>query len=308
MIEAVIVAFLVTAISSAMPLLLASLGESVGEQSGVLNIGSEGLLLAGAYVGFVVTHATGVFWWGLICGALAGVALNTLMMVFVVWFRANQIVVGIVITRAGAGVTSMLFDRYFADTSPRRGAPGEWAPALLSGLPVIGPAIFSQHGIFWVSFGLVGLTSIWLHHTTPGLRLRAAGQSPVSLDSAGGNVTRVRSLAVLYAGACAGLGGAYLSMLSAGTFTPGMTHGLGFLAIVVAMLARDRMRWVLLISLAYGLCISAGTALQLGGAGLSTDVITMLPFLAVLIALVIASRRGSALPAALATAYVRGDR
>ena len=121
---------------------------------------------------------------------------------------------------------------------------------------------------------------------------------------------RTRSLAVLFGGAAAGLGGAYLALLSAGTFTPGMTHGLGFLAIVVAMLARGRMRWVVAISLVYGAFVSLGTALQLTSVSIPNDVVTMAPFVAVMLALVLFGGAGgrSALPPALATPYVRGTR
>lgn len=305
--EAMITAFLLAAFASMIPLLLAALGESVGEQAGVLNVGLEGVLLVGGYAAFAATHASGSFWLGFLCGALAGVALQAVLMVLSVWLNANQIVVGIGITLAGTGMSSMLYDWSFAESRPRLGLPEAWTLFPLSEIPIVGPVLFARHGMFTLTFVLAALVAIWLSRTAPGLRLRAAGQRPAALDTAGGSVVRVRSFAVLFGGATAGLGGAYLSLVSAGTFTPGMTHGLGFLAIVVAMLSRGRVRWIVAISLIYGLFIATGTALQLTVISLPNDVITMAPFVAVMLVLA-CSRKGSALPPALAAPYVRGAR
>jgi simple sugar transport system permease protein len=305
--EAMLTAFMLATFASMIPLLLAALGESIGEQSGVLNVGLEGVLLVGGFAAFAATLASGSFWLGFLAGALAGAALQAVLMVLSVWLNANQIVVGIGMTLAGTGVSSMLYDWSFAESRPRLGLPDAWVIYPLSEIPVAGPVLFARPGMFTLTFVLVAATAIWLSRTAPGLRLRAAGQRPAALDAAGGSVVRVRSLAVLFGGAMAGLGGAYLSLVSAGTFTPGMTHGLGFLAIVVAMLARGRMRWVVAISLIYGLFVATGTALQLTAVNLPNDVITMAPFVAVMLVLAF-TRKGSALPPALATPYVRGAR
>ncbi|MFC5337480.1 ABC transporter permease [Leucobacter denitrificans] len=305
--ETFLTAFIVAVLASAIPLLLASIGETVGEQSGVLNIGMEGLMLVGGYFGFVGTLVSGSFWVGFLSGAAAGIALSMVMMVLCVWLGLNQIVVGIGIGLAGAGVSSVLYDFQFAESKPRLGLDTPWTIPFLSDLPVVGKGLFAQPGMFYVSLIILVLTSIWLYKTTPGLRLRSAGQKPASLDAAGGSVMRTRSLAVLFGGAMSGLGGAYLALISAGTFTPGMTNGVGFLAIVVAMLARGRFTWVLLISIVYGLFVAMGTVLQLTTLNIPNDVVHMMPFVAVMIVLTFFARR-SALPPALATAYVRGAR
>ncbi len=305
--EAFLTAFVVAVIASMVPLMLAALGETVGEQSGVLNLGIEGLLLVGGYFGFVVALATGSFWLGFLAGTVAGVALSAILAVLSVLFGLGQIVVGIGITLLGTGLSSVLYETSYATTKPRLGSAGAFTVPFLSDIPVIGPGLFAQHGMFGVSLLLSVLTSIWLYRTTGGLRLRAAGQRPASLDLAGGSVALTRSLAVLFGGAMSGAGGAYLALVSAGTFTPGMTHGLGFLAIVVAMLARGRIVWVVLASLGYGVLVALGTVLQFTGLNVSNDVITMAPFVVVMIVLCAFGRR-SALPAALATPYVRGDR
>lgn len=305
--EAMLTALLLATFASMIPLLLAALGESVSEQSGVLNVGLEGVLLIGGFAAFAVTHASGSFWLGFLAGALAGAALQSVLIVLSVWLGANQIVVGIGMTLAGTGLSSMLYDWAFAGSRPRLGLPDVWSFGPLADIPVLGPVLFARPGMFTLTFAFVIAGAIWLARTNPGLRLRAAGQNPAALDAAGGNVRRVRSLAVLFGGVMAGLGGAYLVLVSAGTFTPGMTHGLGFLAIVAAMLSRGRALWLVAISLMYGLFVATGTALQLAAISIPADVITMAPFVAVMLVLIF-SRGGSALPPALATPYLRNQR
>lgn len=305
--EAFIIAFIVAALASALPVMLAAIGETVGEQSGVLNLGMEGLLLVGGYFGFMGTLVSGSFWVGFLTGAVAGIALSSILMVLSVLLGLNQIVVGIGITLAGTGLSSVLYDFNYGTSKPRLGLDEPWTIPFLSDIPVVGQSLFSQPGMFYIALSLAIVTSVWMYRTTGGLRLRSAGQKPASLDAAGGNVALTRSLAVLFGGAMSGLGGAYLALVSAGTFTPGMTHGMGFLAIVVAMLARGRLLWVVLISMTYGLFVAMGTVLQLTTLNIPNDVVTMMPFIAVMIVLTFFTRR-STLPEALAIPYVRGAR
>jgi general nucleoside transport system permease protein len=143
--------------------------------------------------------------------------------------------------------------------------------------------------------------------TNVGLNLRAAGEKPEALDAAGVSVVATRSWAVLSTGALAGLGGAYLSIVAAGIFTPFITQGQGFMAIVIAMLGRGRPLWVLLGSFLFGIALSLSDSLQLAGINISTDVVHSLPFAAIIIALILFGRR-SYLPPALALPYVRGAR
>lgn len=305
--QAFLTAFLVAALASAIPIMLAAIGETVGEQSGMLNIGIEGLLLVGGYFGFVGMLSSGSFWIGFLWGTVAGILLSTINMVLGVWLGLNQIVIGIGIILAGSGLSSVLYDFNFGSSKPRLGLDAPWTIPFVSEIPVVGPAVFSQPGMFYIAFLIPVVASVWMYKTTPGLRLRSAGQKPSSLDAAGGNVMLTRSLAVLFGGAMAGLGGAYLALISAGTYTPFMTHGMGFLAIVVTMLGRGRFLWVVLISIVYGIFVAIGTVLQLTTWNVPNDVVTMLPFIAVMITLTFFARR-SALPPALAVAYVRGER
>lgn len=305
--QPILTAFVVAVLANTTPLLLAAIGEAVGEQAGVLNLGIEGILLVGGYFGFVGALSAGSFWWGFLCGAVAGAVLSSVLMILCIWMRLNQIVVGIGLILAGTGVSGLLYNYAFANSKPRVGIE-PWPIPLLSDIPVVGPAIFAQPGMLYLALLIPVLVSLWLYRTMPGLRLRVAGQSPASLDAAGGNVSGIRSLAVIFGGAMSGLGGAYLALVSAGTFTPGMTHGLGFLAIVVAMLARGSLARLVVIALIYGVFVAAGSVLQLTTAVIPNDVVTMMPFIVVLIVLVCVPKSTRVLPPALATAYVRGER
>jgi len=289
------------------PLLFASLGELLAEQSGVLNVGLEGMMLVGAFVGFVVTNETDSLWLGLIAGGIAGALVSLIMVLFCVRLGMDQIVVGIGIVLAAEGATSLLHTTWFSRSFPRLPAVDDFAIPLLSEIPVLGTSVFSQPLPVYVALGLVVITSWMLRNTTVGLNLRAAGERPDSLDAAGVSVVRVRTMAELTAGTLAGVGGAYLSIVAAGTFVPFVTGGAGFIAIVIAMLARGRPFWAVLGALLFGMSLSLATALQLVGIDIPTSYVFMLPFVSVMVVLVIFARQ-SRLPSALGLPYHRGSR
>ena len=288
-------------------LMFTALGETISERAGVLNIGLEGMMLVGAYIGFVGAYYGHSFWAGFAAGIAGGAFASLFMVVLCVRLGLDQIVVGIAITLAGEGITSVLQDTQFGSTYPRLGAPPTVAIPLLSDIPVLGKSVFDQPLIVYLGLAAVGAVSWIFRRTNPGLNLRAAGEKPEALDAAGVSVVATRSYAALTTGAFAGLGGAYLSIVGAGTFTPFMTQGQGFMAIVIAMLARGKPLWVVLGSFLFGISLSVATALQLAGINISTDVVNLLPFIAIMVALVAFARR-SYLPPALALPYVRGAR
>jgi general nucleoside transport system permease protein len=292
---------------AAMPLLFASLGEMVSEQAGVLNVGLEGMMLAGAYGGFVVALETESTWLGLGGGMFVGALVSLLMVLLCVRMKLDQIVIGIGIVLVAEGITSLLFDARYAASRPRLPAASEWAVPGLSELPVLGESIFTQHPIVYLGVAVVIAVHYMMRRTSAGLSLRAAGEKPAALDAAGVSVDRTRTWATVAAGVGAGLGGAYLSVIAAGTFTPFMTQGQGFIAIVIAMLARGAAPWTIVGSLLFGMSLSIATALQLIGVEISTDYVQMLPFIAVIVVLVLFARR-SYLPSALALPYFRGER
>lgn len=289
------------------PLLFASLGEIMAEQSGVLNVGLEGMMLSGAFVGFVVTLVTGELWLGLAAGGLAGLLVSLVMVLFCIRLGLDQIVVGIAIVLTAEGVTALLHSTFYGDSYPRLGSAERFVIPVLSDIPVLGGSLFSQPLPVYVGFILVVIVGWVLRDTTAGLHVRAAGERPGSLDAAGVSVVRVRSTAEMACGALAGVAGAYLSIVGAGTFVPFVTNGMGFIAIVIAMLARGRAVWAVVGALLFGMSLSLTTALQLVGIDIPVDVVQMLPFVSVMVVLILFAREAR-LPSALGLPYLRGSR
>ncbi|EWY39104.1 ABC transporter permease [Skermanella stibiiresistens SB22] len=294
-------------VMAGVPLLLAGLGEQISEKAGVLNIGIEGMMLIGAYAGFLGAWQTGSLWVGFLYGIGGGMAVALLMAVLCVRIGLSQIVIGIGLTLGAEGLTALLHHVQFSRSYPRLPGVETWAVPGLSALPVVGPGLFDRHPMVYLAIALAVILSMLYRKTHLGLTLQAAGDKPAALDGAGVDVLRTRFAAVLCTGALAGLGGAFMSEVGAGLFIPFMTNGAGFIGIVLAMLARGRPLWVLAGAALFGACLSMTTALQVAGINIPTDVIQMLPFAAVMAVLVIFGRRAS-LPAALGLPYVRGAR
>ena len=305
--EAFIASLLAGMIAAGIPLLLAGLGEQVSEKAGVLNIGIEGMMLLGAYAGFVAAFYLQSVWIGFLAGGLAGLAVAALMALLCVRFGLNQIVIGIALTLGAEGLTAILHHVQFSRTYPR--LPGVESLAIpgLSALPVLGQSLFDRHPMVYLAILLVPVMAWLFRRTHVGLNLQAAGDKPAALDAAGVSVVATRTWAVLVTGFLAGVGGAFMCVAVAGLFVPFMTGGAGFIAIVLAMLARGRPLWVLIGALLFGICLSLTTAVQVAGIQLPTELVQMLPFAMVILVLVIFARR-SYLPAALGRPYVRGAR
>lgn len=295
------------AIIAGIPLLLAGLGEQMSEQAGVLNIGIEGMMIFGAYLGFLTAWSTESLWLGFLGGIAGGMIVAALMALLCVRLGLNQIVVGIGLTLGAEGLTSLLHHFQFSRTYPRLPAPTRIDLPVLTDLPLIGPSLFGRHFIVYLAIAMVFVLAWAYRRTNLGLTLKAAGEKPAALDVAGGHVVLMRSFAVLFTGAMAGLGGAYMATIAAGLFIPFMTGGAGFIGIVLAMLARGRPLWVLFGALVFGAALSLTTALQVAGSNVPTDVIQMLPFAALMLVLVIWGRKAR-LPAALGLPYERGAR
>jgi len=305
--EPFLVSLLFGAVTAGLPLLLAGLGEQISEKAGVLNIGLEGLLLVGAYTGFVATYRTGSFWLGFLAGGAGGMAAALIVLFLCIRKGLNQIVIGIAITVGAQGLTSLLHFVQFSRSYPRLPAAPILALPLLRDIPVLGKGLFSHNPLVYWGVILVGVLT-WLFRSSYfGLSLEAAGNKPAALDAAGVDVVRTRSVAVLCTGFLAGLGGAYMANVGAGLFVPFITGGAGVIGIVLAMLARGRPLWVLIGASLFGASLAMTTALQVAGIDIPTDVVQMLPFAVVMLVLVIFARN-SMLPPALGSPYVRGER
>jgi ABC-type uncharacterized transport system permease subunit len=299
-------------LAAGVPLMFTALGESISERAGVLNIGLEGMMLLGAYFGFVATYYGHSVWLGYVAGMGAGAFASVFMVVLCVWLGLDQIVVGIAIFLAGEGITSVAYQSHFSSTQPRLGAPPDDAIPLLDHIPVLGKPLngefplFSQPLIVYLGLAFAVLLAWVFRSTNIGLNLRAAGEKPEALDAAGVSVVATRSYAALATGALAGLGGVHLAIVT-GTFQPFFTQGLGFMAIVIAMLGRGRPLAVVAFSIMFGIALSINGPLQAVGVTLSPEVLHILPFASIILALILFARRAY-LPPALALPYVRGAR
>jgi simple sugar transport system permease protein len=300
-------AVIVAGLFAAVPLLFAGIGEMLAEQAGVLNVGLEGMMLMGAFVGFVAALTTGDPWVGFLAGALAGALTSVVMVVFCIRMGLDQIVVGIAIVLTVEGVTSVLHEIWYSRSYPRLPTVPVFRIPGLSEVPILGGSVFSQPLVVYLGLALVVVVAWGLRRTRFGLEVRAAGERPDSLDAAGVSVVRVRTVIELACGGLAGLGGAYLAIAAAGTFVPFVTEGRGFIAIVIAMLARGRAWWALGAALLFGLMLSLTTALQLARIQIPVDIVEMLPFVSVMVVLVLFAR-DARLPSALGLPYVRGAR
>ena len=274
--EQALTALVAGAILAGVPLMFAALGELVSQRAGVLNIGLEGMMLMGAYAGFVAAYHGGSEWLGYGAGLLAGAGVSLLMVLFCVRWGLDQIVTGIAITLTCEGATGLIFEAEFAESRPTLGAADKVAVPVLSDLPVVGGegesngSIFTQPLIVYIGLGLAVVVAWVLRRTHMGLNVRAAGDAPGALDAAGVSVFATRTWAVLFAGAMAGLGGACLAIVSTGLFQDTIVGGRGFIAIVLAMLARGRPLWAILGAMLFGASLSIADWAQVAQINIST--------------------------------------
>ncbi|WP_420112348.1 ABC transporter permease [Pseudactinotalea sp.] len=245
------IALFAAAIRLAAPLLLAALGELVSERAGVINIGLDGMMLGGAFTGFLGVHASGSPVVGLLTGIAGGLLIGAIMALFAVSLGGDQIVVGVAINLLVGGATLFLFRLLFSG-QPQTERMSVWSVPFLSDIPVIGPILFTQLPIVYVALLLVPSVALLLTRTRLGLRIRATGELPVAVTAAGGNPQRTQWLAVLTCAALAGLGGAFLSVVQLGLFRENMTAGRGFLALAAVVFGRWRPVGVLLACLVFG--------------------------------------------------------
>ncbi len=243
--------WLATTLRLSTPLILASSGELLAERTGVLNIGLEGFMLAGAFFGFLGTYLSGSFLVGIVFAIVAGVIFAAAMAFLSIRLSADQIVVGIGINILALGLTSFVFREVFSGPQVLLERPAPWRWPILSGIPGIGEALFAQPG--WVYAALVVVVAVWfvLQRTTWGLSMRATGELPEAADTAGSSVFRNRWVATLVAGGLAGAGGSFLS-IELGVFIEGMTNGRGYLALAAVIFGRWRAPGVLLACLLFG--------------------------------------------------------
>lgn len=287
------------------PFLLAALGEAMGQRSGVLNLGVEGVMLLGAFAAYYVALSTGDLVLGVAVGAGVGLAMGLLTAVVSVTLRAEQGISGIGVYLFGLGASDLLFQKLVGTPRPIRSLPVIEIP-LLSDLPVAGPMLFRHNALVYLAFLLVPALTFVLNRTTYGTKVRAVGENPAAADSLGVGVARVRYSTVLLGNLLAGLAGATLAV-ELGIFQQNLTAGQGFIAVALVYFGAWRPIGVMLGSLLYGMI--AATVLTWKTLGIiprsASDLAAMAPAVITVIALVLVARFFRQ-PAALAKPYERG--
>jgi simple sugar transport system permease protein len=274
------------------PILLAALGELVVERAGVLNLGVEGMMITGAVTGFAAAVATGSPILGFLGAALGGAALSAVFAVLVLWLRSNQVATGLALTLFGLGLASLLGQSYQGVRAPEI---GDLHLPLLRDIPGLGPILFRHDLMVYVGLALVAAIWWFLNRTRAGLVLRAVGESHDAAHALGYKVLRLRLLAILFGGACAGLGGAYLSLVRVPQWTEGVTAGAGWIALAIVVFASWRPLRLLLGAWLFGGISVLQLNLQAARAPIPVELLSMAPYIVTILVLVlISSGRGRA--------------
>jgi ABC-type uncharacterized transport system permease subunit len=302
---AVLVAVVASAIRLAVPLLLASLGETFGQRSGVLNLGIDGIMLLGAFTGYYAVLKSGNVWVGLLAGSIIGLFLGLASAVIAVTLKAEQGISGIGIYLFGLGMSDLLFQKLVGTPIPIDTFPQVDVP-ILSSIPYIGEMFFQHSMVIYLAFAAVPLAMFIINRTTFGMNIRAVGEYPEAADTLGVSVAGVRYATQLIGGSLAGAAGAVLA-ISLGIFQQNLTNGAGFIAIALVYFGAWRPLGVMAGALLFGfinaLVLELKT-LEIIPRDLS-NLAAMAPAIITILVLVVAARRFKA-PAALTKPFTRG--
>jgi general nucleoside transport system permease protein len=298
-------AIMLSVIAASTPLLLAAAGELVTERSGVLNLGLEGMMIMGAACAFAGTYVSDSIVVGALCGVFAGVAMSAIFAIFTLGLAVNQVASGLALTILGTGLSGLIgagFVGQRISTAPQLHLP------VLTDLPLVGRILFGQDAFVYVSVALVIGIWLFLYRSRAGLVLRAVGDNHTSAHALGYPVLKIRALAVLFGGGCAGLAGAFLPLAYTPFFIPGMTAGRGWIALALVVFASWRPGRLVAGAYLFGAVSILQLHAQALGLGIPSQLMSSLPYLATIIVLVLISRTrgiaGSAAPASLGVVFV----
>ncbi len=302
--------FWVAAIRIASPLIFATMGELICERAGVLNLGIEGIMVVGAFAGWLTVYMGGDLWFGVAVAALAGTAFGLLHATLTVPLGLSQHVVGIGITLLATSLTYFTYRIVLPEvTSPPRIEPFQPLPVpLLSDVPVVGPALFNQTPLTYLAFATVAVVAWVLYRTPLGLAVRAAGENPSAVEAQGISVNAVRMGAVMVGSALMAIGGAFLTMSAFNSFFFEMINGRGWICIALVVFGSWRPGKALLGAILFAAFDAYQVRLQqLTGGVVPYQLFLMMPFVLSILALVVMSRR-AAYPKALMIPYQKGER
>ncbi|MCZ8078631.1 MAG: ABC transporter permease [Rhodobacteraceae bacterium] len=280
---AILIASLMVA---SVPIILAALGELVVEKAGVLNLGVEGMMIMGAICGFATAVATGNPYLGFLGGALGAACLSLVFAVLTQFFLANQVATGLALTLFGLGLSSLIGQSYVGIKPPLTGTV-PLGP--LADIPFFGPVLFDHDWMVYLSIAACGAVWAVLKYSRMGLVLRAVGESHDAAHALGYKVVRIRMLAILFGGALAGLGGAYISLIRVPQWTDGITAGAGWIALAIVVFASWKPWRILLGAYLFGGITVLQLNLQAAGARIPVEYLSMSPYLITILVLVIMS-------------------
>jgi simple sugar transport system permease protein len=306
-----IVSLLAGMVRIATPILYGAVGELVVERSGILNLSIEGTMLMGAFVGFLVGFFSGSLWLGIAGAMVAGALMGLVMAFMATTLKVDQTVSGLALNIVSAGLTFYLFRLAFKDVGsenlPSLTTFGVVRIPLLSRIPFLGEIIFSQHALTYLVYILVPIIAFFLYRTKWGLELRSIGENPRAVDMKGINIALRQYLAVMFGGMMSGLGGAFLTLGSAGMFLPDISGGRGWIALAIVIFGNWMPFRIVIGALFYGFIDAFQLSLQAVGVDLPYQLLLALPYLLTILALVVYRGRSRA-PLALGIPYRREER
>ena len=282
----IIEAILLTVITAATPLVLASLGELVTERAGVLNLGVEGMMVMGAVLAFAATQATGSPYIGILAGIACGALFSLLFGFLTLTLVANQVATGLALTILGLGISGQIGEPYVGMSGIKL---QPITIPLLSDIPFLGPLLFKQDLIFYMSIALVFGVNWFLFRSRSGLKIRAIGDSHASAHALGIHVIRTRYLAVMFGGACAGLAGAQLSLVYTPQWVENMSAGRGWIALALVVFASWRPLRLLAGGYLFGAVSISQLHAQALGIGIPSQFLSALPYIATVVVLILIS-------------------
>jgi general nucleoside transport system permease protein len=274
-------------LAASIPLVLGALAGCLCERSGVINIAIEGQLLFGAFAAAIMASAFGVLWVGLIAGSLAGGLLGAILALFAIRYVVDQVVLGVVLNVFAAGLTGFLFDRVLSTHQNTLNSPSTYLPfkiPLLGDIPIIGPVFFDSTLFLYLTYILLAVVQVSLFYTRWGLRVRAVGEHPTAADTVGIRVLGTRYSNVMIGGLLAGIGGAYLSIGSAGNFSPNMSSGMGYIALAALIFGRWTPFGATLAALLFGFTTELAGVLSTINVPINPYLLSMTPYVATIIA------------------------
>lgn len=301
--------FLTASMRLAIPIMLTAIGGIYNERAGISNIGMEGFMIVGSLTGFVASYYSGSVWIGILAAIFLGILLGLIMGYFEITLKVNQVVFGISLNLFCVGLTSFLFRVIFGITSnsPRITPLPTIVIPVLSKIPVIGPILFQQTALAYITYILVLITAIIMYRSAWGMNIIAAGENPEAAETMGVDVIRTRYYAIIISGVLCSIGGAFLSTASTGLFVQNMTAGRGYIALAILVIGRWDPFGVFVAALLFGAADALQLRTQLFNFNIPYQFLVMLPYVLCMIVMIFFSKSSRA-PAALGEPYDRGGK